>query len=195
MLDLAALPIAFALTLWDALPVYLSIGLAMTVILRVLLSDARFASYWRLRKPVGPESVVYALLFLPAMAPAIAIASAALVLAHARWVPPDSSAPSSPGAALRTRSEEIVVSVAVAGIIATIVKVFAPDLPDHIVATSGIAALAGFIVGFRSGAIAIPAVAMTVHAGGNLAGFICIAASILRSTLDLMRSPASRPES
>lgn len=188
MLDLAALPIAFALTLWDALPVYLSIGLAMTVLLRVLLSSTRFEWCWRLRKPAGLEGVVYSILFLPVLAPVIAIASAALVMIHVRWMSPESPAPSSPGAALKARLEEIIVSVALAGILASIIKVFAPDIPAHIAATSGIAALAGFIVGFRSGAIAIPAVALSVHAGGNIAGIICIATSVIRSGIDAKRA-------
>lgn len=191
MLDLAALPIAFALTLWDAVPIFLSIGLALALVLRVILSPSQFSAFWSRRSVIGLEGAVYTILFYPKLLPLVIAAIAMMLLASSIRPAPQSDVPGHPRQVLKTRAEELLVSIAIAGAVATIIKVFAPDLTSQIIVHVAVAVLAGAVTGFRSGTVALPAVALAIHGGGLAYAGICLLAAVGRTIWALIRQSHS----
>src|SRR5690606_28866779 len=90
--DIAALPSSWGLTLWDAMPVYLSIELAVAVAITVLLSGARRQRAWSLASAYPLSSMAYVLLFDLRLA--LILASALILDAVARLACRTSSPPS-----------------------------------------------------------------------------------------------------
>lgn len=176
MLDIAALPIALALTLWDALPVFLCIAAATAILVRAVLTGQSLHTFWRIREIDGLEGLVFALLFYPILAPVLVVASVALGLGSRRKVNPDLDIPATPLAAARQRIGEVFGSLLVASVVAAVVKISAPSLPDFFPVYIAVALVAGTIAGHRSGVVAVPAIAIAVHLGGIVPAIACIAA-------------------
>lgn len=173
MLDIAALPIALALTLWDALPVFLCIAAAAAIFARVLLTGQLFHTTWRVREIAGIEGMVFGLLFYPLLVPALLLATVGLMLAG---VAAESVLPESPLSAARKRIGEVFGSLLLASAVASVIKVGAPSLPNAPLAHLLVALAAGAVAGNRSGVAIIPAIAISVHYGGVLPAVVCIAA-------------------
>ena len=181
MLDIPALPIAFALTLWDALPLFISVSVALALIARSTLHGQSFHRTWSLRDSAGIEGMLYAAIFQPNLVPLLAVAAVCASIPVFRRTLSENSIPVTPANALKVRAEEMVVHVLLASAVAAVIKVSAPDLPEALFLQVCIASLAGALVGFRAGAAAIPAVAVAVHLGGSVPALACIAAAALIS--------------
>ena len=140
--------------------------------------------------------MAYLAVFMPALLPALGASS--LVLLFAVWRRPAvlAFAPASPGSALRSRAEETIFPVLIAAVVAAYIKVTGPDIAAYgSVAEYLTAAVAGAIVGNRSGTVAIPAVAVMVHLGGILPAIACILAATTHSVVALSRSGSTMQES
>lgn len=186
--DLAALPTNVGLTLWDALPVYLSVAVAFGLLTRVWLPSAAYTWYWTRRRLLDPTGLVYLALFARELAPVyvvcmlIGIMVSATVTGKARGVATRlarripmlgsrrSAPPPTPvGAARESFGEAFVSALAGAGV-AGLINMFGHYLPAgagwHIVPAAGAA-----FVGLPPGSAAIPAVA-----GGSVSGSWLVAA-------------------
>ncbi len=173
MLDIAALPIALALTLWDALPVFLCIAAAAAILVRAVLTGQSLHNSWRFREIAALEGLVFALLFYPLLAPVLIVAAlgSGLTMRHI-----SSPAPATPLAAARQRIGEVFTPLLIASVGASVIKISAPSLPGSLPAHLAVALLAGVIAGNRSGVAVVPAIAVAVHFGGIIPAIVCIAA-------------------
>jgi len=188
MLDFPAMPIAIGLTLWDALPIFLCLGLALAVLARSLLHGQSFHRYWQLRDTAGIEGILYTLVFLPGLLPVVIICS--VVFTSSRLLKPvlDEDLPVNSLKALRQRLEELFFAVLVASALAGVLKTAAPEIPDSLVLQSLIATAAGLVSGNRSGVAVIPAIAIAFHLGGLLPAALCMLVATCRHIiLDLGR--------
>lgn len=179
MLDLAALPIAFALTLWDAVPVYLPVGIAVAVMLSVLTPVTTFQRFWNIRGTVGLEGVIFVILLYPSLVAVIVGAGILGTLIKLKSAAPLEPAPATPGSVIRQRGEEMLMSVLLASALAAVVKVGSTAIAVPAPAEVAAGILVGALCGFRSGAVAIPAVAVAVHLGGLLPAALCVGVSVI----------------
>lgn len=180
MFDLPAMPIAFALTLWDAVPIFLSISLALAVAARALVAG-RFQSVWRVRETAGIEGLVYLALFMPSLLPVLATISIAQTLVAWRTAATDEAIPDTPGRAIRVRAEEVIFPVLLGSVAAAYIKVAGPDITGRGLGLELlVAVVAGGLFGYRSGTVAIPAVAIMVHLGGAVPAIACMLAAAAR---------------
>jgi hypothetical protein len=177
MFDLPAIPITVGLTLWDAIPIFLSIGLAVAVLGRATLHGQSFHRFWLLRETLCLEGMMYALVFVPALLPA-AIAGA-IVVSASRLLRSTlhESLPANPWQALRQRSQELFFGVLVASALSGLLKTAASAIPDALFLQILVAVSAGIASGNRSGVAVIPAVSIAVHAGGLVPATLCILAA------------------
>lgn len=182
MLDISAFPIAVALTLWDAVPIYLSVGLALSILLPALLSRKALHRFWISRERLGIEGVVYLTVIEPRLAPVLAVASV-VMLAVIPGASQSSEIGEQPLKALAARTGEIVSPLIVASAVAALIKLSAPDLPASIAFQLIVAIGIGIAVGNRSGAAAIPAAAIAVHYGGFAPAALCITIATARPLL------------
>lgn len=195
MFDLPAMPIAFALTLWDSIPIFLSVSLALAVASRAALAGSRFESIWRVRESAGIEGLVYLAVFMPSLLPVLTVAGMFQVLAVWRMPATRNSVPATPGSALRTRAEEVIVPVLLSSVMAAYIKVAGPDIAGHGLALEVlVAVVAGGLIGNRSGTAAIPAVAVMVHLGGAVPAIACVLAATIQSAVLQHRSISAAAE-
>lgn len=180
MLDLQALPIAIALTLWDAAPIYLCVGLALAVLSRAILPTKGFHTAWALRDAAGIEGLVYVVIFQPTLAPVVAIVATCQSVLTLTSGQTAEAAPRTPGEALSRRASEMFGALLLAATIAGAIKILAPSLPEHLAVEALLALAAGSVLGRRTGMAAVPAVAMAVHMGGLLPAALCLAATLAR---------------
>lgn len=188
--DLSALPIAFSLTLWDAAPIYLSVGLALAILTRVVLKGQALHTAWHVRDLTGIEGLVYLAVFRPSLAPVLLLAGIVVSVVRAQGQA-DTALPPTPGASLRTRFGEMVGALLLPSLAAATIKVFAPGIPEDLVIQTVLALAGALLVGGRSGASAVPAVAFAVHAGGFIPAAIWIVGATARSVV-LARFQAGR---
>ncbi|MBA2452675.1 MAG: hypothetical protein H0V47_05855 [Chloroflexia bacterium] len=191
--DLYALPIAFSLTLWDAAPVYLSVGLALAILMRTLLTAQALHTTWRLRETMGIEGLLYLALFRPSLLPVLVFASIVASTILARQVS-HISPPSTPGAALRIRFGELSLALLLPCIAAAVVKIFAPDIPENLMLQITLALAGSILIGGWSGTSAIPSVAIAVHAGGFIPAAVWILGAAGRKVVtDIRYRRSQRP--
>lgn len=180
MLDFPAIPIAIGLTLWDAIPIFLSVGLALAVLARATLHGQSFHRFWLLRETSGVEGLLYALVFLPVLLPVVLAGAVVLSASHLLKPTVTGELPTNPWQALRQRFEELFFGVLVAAALTGLLKVSAPAIPDSLALQMLIAGSSGLISGNRSGVAVIPAVSIAVHIGGLVPAALCILAATLR---------------
>ena len=129
--DLYALPIAFSLTLWDAIPIYLSVSLALAILVRTILRGQALHMAWRLREIIAIEGLLYLAMFRPSLVPVLLISSVVATMLHLRSAWHD-AVPITQGDALKTRLGELFPALLISCLAAAIMKVFAPGVPDHL---------------------------------------------------------------
>lgn len=190
--DLYALPIAFSLTLWDAAPIYLSVGLALAILMRTILTGQALHTAWRLRELAGIEGLLYLTLFRPSLLPVLLLTSIVASVIRTRQTV-GNSPPSTPGMALRMRIGETIGALLLPCLAAALIKVFAPDIPENLMIQIALALTVSILVGCRSGTSAIPAVAIAVHAGGFMPAAVWIAGSVVRTIVSDVRLRKSKP--
>lgn len=198
--DLAALPTNVGLTLWDALPVYLSIAVALALVARVWLPQAWFAGYWTMRWLLDPTGLAYLVLFARPLVPFYAltcVAAVGLVVALRTKAymspvtrlsrlpllatPGTTAAPATPVGAVRQRAGEVFGAVLVAAIVAGVINLFSHYLPDA-AAYVGLPLLAGALVGPAFGPSALPAVAADGTSGSAFVGAVWLIVSACLTT-------------
>jgi hypothetical protein len=193
MLDIPALPIAFALTLWDAAPIYVSIGLALAVIWRATTQGQSFHSGWALREKLAAEGTVYLLIFQPLLAPVMILVGIGQSIIARRAHVEDSNPPSTPVGAMRTRGSELISALLLGSLVAAVIKITAPSLPEHLAFQIVLAAIVGAGLGSKPTSVAIPAVAIAVHTGGAVPAVICMLATLLWPAFVEIRKSAPAP--
>jgi hypothetical protein len=174
MTDLAALPTSWALTIWDALPIYLSVGLAAAVIITVSLRPRRRRVAWRLSSAYPLASVAYLFVFDSSLAFVAAGAAIGHVLLTRRLlsVPRDVDAPTDPLLAIKMRGGTIIWDVAKASAVAAILKILVtPVIGD----TIGLP--------LPLGASAIPTVTVWSASGGLFPASMLLAAAAVRPVI------------
>lgn len=181
--DLYAIPIAFSLTLWDAVPVFISVGLAVAILTRVVLSGRALRFAWSARERLAVEGMVYVILFQPALLAVIVASSAIGSSLYGPTAIEDRSLPSSPGAAMRTRAGELLVPLMLSCLAAAAIKIASPSIPDSFVVQVIVAMAGAILIGGRSGTSAIPAVAIAVHMGGLFPAAVWVLVSAGREVL------------
>jgi hypothetical protein len=188
MLDFPAIPIAIGLTLWDAIPIFLSLGLALTVLARATLQGQSFHRFWQLRETTGIEGAAFSLVFLPVLFPVVLAGAVAFTLSRLLKPVVLEELPANPWQALRRRSEELFFGVLVASALAGVVKTVPPAVPDTTYVHLLIAFSAGIFSGNRSGVAVIPATAIYVHLGGIIPAALCLLAATVRQVVSETRS-------
>lgn len=195
MKDIAALPTNMGLTLWDALPVYVGVSLAVALLARVWLPTGLYAWYWTRRRLLDLAGLLYLVLY----AESFAIVYAALMLLavvasglvtgtqfgiRLRQIPKlpllsglysdAETPPATPARAMRTIFSDTVAQLLVAGTLAALVNILGPRIPDGplwlAVSLGGALAL-----GPDPGPAAIPAVAAASTSGTALIGVVWLA--------------------
>lgn len=198
--DLAALPTNVGLTLWDALPVYLSIAVALALVARVWLPQAWFAGYWSMRWLLDPTGLAYLALFARPLVPIYVLTCVAAVglVAVLRTKSNNSAvtqlsrlpllathgttrAPTTPIGAVRQRAGEVFGAVLVAALVAGVINLFSHYLPDA-AAYVGLSLLAGAFVGPAFGPSALPAVAADGTSGSAFVGAVWLIMSACLTT-------------
>lgn len=197
MKDIAALPTNMALTLFDALPVYLGVALALAVLARIWLPRVAFDWYWRRRRVLDPTGVLYLVLYYEALALPylilLMLATLAIVrLNYARnnlrvpgtprlpllnrGSPGSERTPSTPARALRATLSETVTQLLIAGVVAALVNIFGPRVPDG-VSWLAVPVIGVLALGPNPGAAAIPAVAAASTSGSLWIGIVWLTLS------------------
>jgi hypothetical protein len=202
--DLAALPTSWALTIWDALPVYASVEGAVAVVLVTLLSGRVLAQGRRALRHHVPAAVAYLALFDPALAVVAGClglaralignhAAAGLRTAEVGLASLTSSAvagrpaaaggpPGSPFEALRVHVWDVLTTITAGAALAAIAKVLLrPALGDSTVAWLPIAVIGGMLAPLSFGGGALPALAVSNASGSLLAGSLWFAGAITRA--------------
>jgi hypothetical protein len=183
MNDLAALPTSWALTLWDALPLYLSIEVALAIAIVALFAPPARHRLWSCALDYPLAGVAYLLLFdLPLAAALAAIAGLAVTMrAFLRSPPERAGPPATPGEAIRVRSSAVLWSVAMACAVAAFIKIIlTPAIASDSAAWSLAAGLGGLLAPGPLGVAAIPALALGTASNGWLNGTIWLAAAGMR---------------
>ncbi len=184
--DLYALPIAFSLTLWDAVPIYLSVSLALAILVRTILRGQALHMAWQLREIIAIEGLLYLAMFRPSLVPVLLISSVVATMLHLRSAWHD-AVPITQGDALKTRLGELFPALLISCLAAAIMKVFAPGVPDHLALQTLLAASGSVLVGGRSGTSGIPAVAIAVHFGGVIPASAWIVGATTRTIVNRRR--------
>lgn len=194
MLDLPALPIAFALTLWDAAPIYLSIGLAVVIVARAALRGQSFHMLWDMREKVSPEGIAYLLVFQPILAPIMIPVIFGHVLVARTAALLGNDPPANPGQALKARGSELFWTLLLGSLVAAAIKLSGPTLPDHLAIQILLATAIGAALGSKPAAVAIPAVAVAVHLGGVVPAAACLLATLFWPAAHRLRQSAPAAE-
>lgn len=184
--DFAALPTSWALTMWDSLPVYLSVEVAIALAIVVLTGVQLRGRLWSLSSTHWLAAVVYLLLFDPRLA-AILAAGAMVQFAAiqaGRLKSPEPATPGSPLEALRSRGGSVAWGVATASAFAAAVKIIVPpviasDSPSWFI----VAVIGGLFGPGPIGLAAIPALATQTAANSLVAGALWIASAAVRPVM------------
>lgn len=179
--DIAALPTSWALTIWDALPVFLSVELAVALLVVVLLGNQRRETIWRFTAALPLGAVVYLGLFNSGLALVLAGAAFGHGFAMRSLTPDVEPAPDSPWTAMKRRGGDVIWAVVIQSAVAALVKVIlAPAIPSG----SGFWILVGVAGGVLTpgplGVAAIPALAVQSASDGIVPAVIWIAVAAVR---------------
>ena len=182
--DIAALPTSWALTIWDALPVFLSVELAVALLVVVLLGQRRRETVWRFTAALPLGAVVYLGLFNSGLALVLAAAAFGHGFAMRIFMPYGAPAPDSPWTAMKRRGGDVIRAVVIAAAVAALVKVIlTPLIPSG----SGPWILVGIAGGVLTpgplGVAAIPALATQSASDGILPASVWIAVAAARPHL------------
>ena len=184
--DLAALPTSWALTIWDAMPVFLSVELAIAVLLVATLQRSSLLHAWRLTSVYSAGGVVYLFLFDLNLAIVLVLVTVASAFAQFRLAPdsPDTPAPASPFGAIKMRGGAVIWEVAKASAIAALIKIIiAPELSQGSPAWVGLALFGGLILPSPLGVAAIPALSVGTASDGLISPAVWIASAAIRPYL------------
>lgn len=179
--DLAALPTSWALTLWDALPLFVSIEVAIAICVIALVGGKRVPQMWKLSDHYVAAGLVYLLLFDLQLA-LVFLGSCVIAIRFPAGAATDATPiPDSPLSAIRVRGGEVAWDVAKAGAIAAVVKVLlTPMIPSGSWIWVPVALAGGVLSPWPIGASAIPALAANTAAGSLLAGTVWLVAAALQ---------------
>lgn len=181
--DLAALGTSWALTLWDALPIFLAIEAALAILVLVAVPARARHAAWLYSGALLVGGAIYLLAFESALLWVYPVSCLAAVTIEARWGnPADQPADAaSIGAGVKQRAWLVVSAVARASFVAAVVKVLlAPYLADGNLVWFLVAAGAGLIRAGTFGTVAIPALAVATGTGSVLYGASLLAAAAAR---------------
>ncbi len=182
--DIAALPTSWALTLWDALPIYLSIEVAFAIVVTATLSGVWRERLWHASVAFGLGGAVFLFTFDPGLAFILLVVSLAQTAAHARATPPDKAIPQNPTQALRERGGEVIGAVALAATAAALVKVLLiPEIAANSWLWYLVAPAGGLATPVPVGASAVPALAASTATGSIMSGTLWLAGAALRPFL------------
>ena len=196
--DLAALPTSWALTIWDAVPVFLSVELAIAVLLVAILQRPAMARAWRLSSAYPVGGIVYLGLFDQQLAVILGLAIVSSLVAQQRF-PLDSTGSASPGSpfeAIKNRGGAIIWDVAKASAVAAIIKIIlAPELGQQSLAWVVLSLFGGLVFPGPLGVAAIPALSVSTASDGLLAPLLWILMASCRpwiaAAVIAWRSPAT----
>ncbi len=181
--DIAALPTSWALTLWDALPLFLSVEVALAVVLVALSVGAvrRNLWIWTSAYPIG--AVLYSALFdagITVLLAAILIGQIAFkILRPSKF--PIVSTPQSPGAAIRLRGGSVIGDVAKAAAIAAVLKIaVSPEIAPGASSWFVVALVGGLLTPGPLGVAAIPVLSIRSASDSILVAAVWLFISALR---------------
>ena len=181
--DFAALPTSWALTLWDALPLFLSIEAALAVVLVAACGPPTRRRLWQLTGAYPLSGIAYLALFDLQLALCMSVVTALALVVRARSDSMDSggSAPRHPLAALRVRGGAVLGDVAIAGAVAAVIKIILmPELASGSPGWFAVGLAAGFLTPGPLGVAAIPALAVGSAADSFVPACVALVAAAAR---------------
>lgn len=181
--DIAALPTSWALTIWDALPVYLSVEVAVALVIVVVAGSRLRTRLWQMSSIAPAGGIIYLAIFDIKLAGALlVVALVQLAIAMAGRIDLSTSpAPDVPLDALRDRGGSVIWSVAKASLIAAVVKtLLTPAFPVNSPVWIVVAGLGGLVSPGPLGSAAIPALATQSASNSFAIGCLWIIAASLR---------------
>jgi hypothetical protein len=194
--DIAAWPTSWALTLWDALPLFLSVEVALALALVVVLRPELRRRPWILTATYPFAGVAYLALFnwsLAGLMLAIVVVRAVSRSLNGS-VEGTETVPRDPLCALRERGGAVLGHVLVACVVTAAIKIFVrPAIEPDTVLWFVVALVTGFATPVPLGTIAIPALPLADGDFGVLAaGTTLVAASLRPLVFSSMRKFRSR---
>jgi hypothetical protein len=181
--DFAALPTSWALTLWDALPVYASVEGAFAILVLATLAGRWRERVWNASRHHIPGAIAYLTLFDATLAIAAAAMGVVIVATSAgtNRASKLDVCPASPFAGLRARLWEVLPSVATGAALAAIIKIILrPLLGAESPGWLAIAVAGGIAAPVSFGAGALPALAIASASGSALIASAWFVASAVR---------------
>ncbi len=201
--DLAALPTSWALTLWDALPVFLSVECAIAILILGVIPQQWKTSAWMISAFHLAGGLIYLEVFDSALVvPLLVLAGIVALTTWRRSVRVQQvPAPPSPYAGLRVRAVEVISAVAASSAAAAVVKVLVgPYVGDGNPIWFAFAAGIGLVPFGTLGTAAIPALASSSAANSEMVGIIILISAAARPVirhyfhrLSSLRTAASSP--
>jgi len=181
--DIAALPTSWALTLWDALPLYLSIEVALALTLVALTSGAARTRLWNMTRTYPVSAVLYSALFDARLT--LLIAATVVGQSVYRFVrSPNGSelqTPDLPLQAIRQRGGAVTGDVAKAAGVAAIIKILiSPELAADAYGWFAVAIIGGILAPGPIGVAAIPALSIASASENLFAPTIWLIVAVAR---------------
>ncbi|MEZ4523922.1 MAG: hypothetical protein R3A46_20165 [Thermomicrobiales bacterium] len=181
--DFSALPTSWALTLWDALPVFLSIELAVAILVVLATEPSARRRLWDLTSGFPIGGMVFAALFDRNLTVILGVAIIANI-ALMRYFPyhvESTAPPSSPRQALASRLPDVGWSVAKAAFAAAVIKTLViPTVEAGSMAWLVVAVIGGSVTPAPIGAAAIPALAIESASDSLVPATLWLCAALAR---------------
>ncbi|HLT21167.1 MAG TPA: hypothetical protein VKZ96_17060 [Thermomicrobiales bacterium] len=192
--DLAALPTSWGLTIWDALPIFLAVEVAVAIVILAALPVGARATVWRHSASLLIGGAAYLLAFESELILPFAIIAVATVGAsQLRASGEQPQVPSSVGSGAMSRAWDVIGSVAASSAVAAAVKILlVPYLPVDSLVWLFMAVCGGLIPIGTTGTAAIPALALTAGGGTALHGVVWLAVAAARPYLFLRLTRTTR---
>ena len=182
--DLAALPTSWGLTIWDALPIFLAVEVAVAIVILAALPVGARATVWRHSASLLIGGAAYLLAFESELILPFAIIAVATVGASdLRASGEQPQVPCSVGSGAKSRAWDVIGSVAASSAVAAAVKILlVPYLPVDSLVWLFMAVCGGLI----------PALALTAGGGTALHGVVWLAVAAARPYLFLRLTRTTR---
>ena len=179
--DIAALPTSWALTIWDALPVFLSVELAVALLVVVFLERRRRDMVWRFTTAIPLGAVVYLALFNSGLAFVLVVTAFGHGFAMRALQSDGEPAPDSPWTAMKRRGGDIIWAVVIAAAVAALIKVIlTPIFPFGSPLWTIVGVAGGVLTPGPFGVAAIPALAVQSASDSLIGAASWIAVAVAR---------------
>jgi hypothetical protein len=181
--DFAALPTSWALTLWDALPLFLSVEVALAVALVALTAGETKRKLWSWTRVYPLGAILYAALFDIRLSVLLATILAGRIAFRSRGSSnyADVPTPHTPLESIRLRGGSVIADVAKAAAIGAIVKiVLSPEIAPGASSWFIVAITGGLVAPGPLGVAAIPALSIRSASDSILVAALWLLAAALR---------------